>query len=263
MINDKPIAVFDSGVGGLTVLKSLKDRLPKQNFIYLGDSARLPYGSKTPQTIRKYAVQCLSFLSQFEPQAYIVACNSASTQIAESEWLGKPLLTVIEPVVKVASQVTKTHHIGVIGTRATINSKLFSKLLKVLNPDEHVFEQSCPLFVPLAEEGWVDDPITNLIAYRYISPMMQNPIDTLILGCTHYPLLKSSIQKASGAGVNLIEAGPTLANEIEHLILNQKIDPTQDGNLRIFLSDRTSQSDFWTKSLMGLDLDFEIESADL
>jgi glutamate racemase len=260
----KPIAVFDSGVGGLTVLKVLRSRFPDENFVYLGDTARLPYGSKNPKTIRLYLEQCLNFLNHYDPKAFVVACNSASTQVTEDQWMGKPIFNVIDPVVSIANQSSQTQRIGVIGTRATVQSQVFSKKLLDLNGAAHITEQECPLFVPLAEEGWVDDPITNLIAFRYLEKIRKAQVDSLILGCTHYPILAHSIQKAVGFEVQLIEAGPAIANLLQETLLirtNENSDTVFEstGELKILVTDSSKHLNLWALNLLGLPDQFQIE----
>lgn len=253
----QPIAVFDSGVGGLTVLRSLRQRFPNQNFIYLGDTARLPYGNKNPKTIRAYLEQCLNFLTQFNPAAYIVACNSASTQAIESTWQGKPLINVIDPMVKTALHVSALQNIGILGTRATVQSHIFNNKILAINPKAQVFAQDCPLFVPLAEEGWVEDPITNLIVYRYLSLLKDKNIDTLILGCTHYPLLAAAIQRAIGSHVQLLEAGPIIGQTLEDLFTQGSITPGQEGRLDIYLTDYSTHLNHWAKQILDLPQEFD------
>jgi glutamate racemase len=209
------IGVFDSGVGGLTVLRELASHFPSENFIYLGDTARLPYGTKSPETIRQYSEQILEFLISQKVDALVIACNTASSQVLEKEWKGTPVLNVIEPGAQFAVETSQSQRIGVLGTRALIASAAYPKEIHRLSPKAEVFTQSCPLFVPLAEEGWIEDPITNLIAYRYLHPLLESQIDTLILGCTHYPLLKSAITRACGASVQLVDSGQALARQLE------------------------------------------------
>jgi len=213
--DDRPIGVFDSGIGGLTVLKELALQFPSENFLYLGDTARLPYGSKSPHTIRKYSEQNVHFLRKQNVKAVVVACNSASSQMSEHSFEGLPIYNVIEPGARRALDLTKTQRIGVLGTRATINSQAYSSALLKLNPAVHVFDQACPLFVPLAEEGWDSDPVTNLIVFRYLSQVMQSDIDVLILGCTHYPLLKNSIFRVTGSAIELVDSGEAIASWLE------------------------------------------------
>jgi len=255
----KPVAVFDSGVGGLTVLRAIRARFPQQDFIYLGDTARLPYGSKNSKTIRLYLEQCLNFLAQYSPAAFVVACNSASTQTQENSWLGIPVVNVIDPVVFEAVRISSTGAIGVLGTRATVQSHIFKTKIQTQNECFQVTEQECPLFVPLAEEGWVDDPITNLIAFRYLENIRKANVDTLVLGCTHYPILASSIQKAVGNHVKLLEAGPVVATALEaHLPLITE--PEQKpGLIKLLVTDSSTHLNLWARNLLELPNDFEIE----
>lgn len=210
----RPIGVFDSGIGGMTVLKELIRAFPHENFIYLGDTARLPYGSKSGDTVRKYSVQNMSFLISRNVKAIVVACNTASTQIFEKDFEGIPVYNVIDPGAKLASEKTLNNKIAVLGTRATVKAGTYTKKIKNHKPDVEVFAQACPLFVPLAEEGWHDDPITNLIAYRYLQALKKEDVDTVVLACTHYPLLKIAIAKVFGNDVSLIDSGEAVAGEL-------------------------------------------------
>jgi glutamate racemase len=207
----RPIGVFDSGIGGLTVLKELISYFPYENFIYLGDTARLPYGSKSPDTIRKYSEQNVDFLISNKVKAVVIACNSASTQMLETEHKGLPLYNVIEPGAAAAVKASINLRIGVLGTRATVQSQIYDEKIKTLSSAAQVFSQACPLFVPLAEEGWIDDPITNLIVFRYLQNLKNNGVDTIVLGCTHYPILRESIARVSGGGVTLVDSGAATA----------------------------------------------------
>jgi len=242
-MKSNPIAVFDSGIGGLTVLRSLAERFPNEKFIYLGDTARLPYGNKSPEAIRKYTLQALNFFSNMSCKAIVIACNSASSQFPEKEKNGTPIYTVIFPGAFAALQ--KTHgRIGILGTRATIQSQAYEKILTKLSKEQNktieIFSSPAPLFVPLAEEGWFEDPITNLIAFRYLQPLLQNRIDTLILGCTHYPLLQNAIQKVCTNSVTLIESGEALADQIELDMktgLLTKSDSKERASLKLYATD--------------------------
>lgn len=213
--DSRPIGVFDSGIGGLTVLKELALQFPQESFLYLGDTARLPYGSKSPHTIRKYSEQNIEFLQNQNVKAIVIACNSASTQVPEREFAGLPVYNVIGPGSQRALEVSEGLRIGVLGTRATINSQAYTKHIHSINPHAQVFDQACPLFVPLAEEGWDSDPVTNLIVFRYLNSLMQNNIDTLILGCTHYPILKNSISRVTGSSIALVDSGEAIADWLE------------------------------------------------
>lgn len=211
MSDPRPIGVFDSGIGGLTVLRELCERFPQENFVYLGDTARLPYGSKSGETIRKYSEQNMNYLRSRDVKALVIACNSASTQVGESEFAGLPVYNVITPGARQALAKSSSKRIGVLGTRATIDSEAYPRKIRELDAGAQVFSQACPLFVPLAEEGWDQDPITNLIVFRYLQSVMQEGIDVLILGCTHYPLLKNSIARVTGSSVELVDSGEAIA----------------------------------------------------
>ena len=227
--DSRPIGVFDSGIGGLTVLKELALQFPQENFLYLGDTARLPYGSKSPQTIRKYSEQNILFLERQNVKAIVIACNTASSQLTEKEFDGLPIYNVIEPGSQRALEVSSSGRIGVLGTRATVNSQAYRKKILEYHPEAQVFDQACPLFVPLAEEGWDSDPVTNLIVFRYLGPLLQNKIDTLILGCTHYPILKSSIAKVTGSAVELVDSGEAIARWLSRDIEQGRLGVNHDG----------------------------------
>jgi len=239
--SSSPIAVFDSGLGGLTVLKSLAMGLPHENFIYLGDTARLPYGSKSPDQIRKLLNQNIQYLKKLHAKAIVIACNSASSVILDQQSDSViPIYNVIRPGAEQAHIATLGKKVGVIGTRATIRGQAYLKELKKLDPEIEVFQQACPLFVPLVEEGWFDDPLTNLIVYRYIQPLVASQMDTLILGCTHYPILKEAIRKVTGPNVRLIDSAQAITDLIrtdlrDHVILpNEQSEP---GQINILTTD--------------------------
>lgn len=219
--DSRPIGVFDSGIGGLTVLKELLKNFPEENFIYLGDTARLPYGTKSAETVRRYSEQNMKYLVSRDVKAIVVACNTASTQIFENEFQGRPVYNVIDPGSALAVQKSENKIIGVLGTRATVRANTYEKKMKAIDPSIKIFSTACPLFVPLAEEGWHDDPITNLIAYRYLNELKTKNPDTVILGCTHYPLLKIAIQKVFGNHTHLIDSGEAICRLMEKDFQNQ------------------------------------------
>ncbi len=254
------IGVFDSGVGGLTVLKTLKQRWPGEDFIYLADTARLPYGSKSPQTIRSYVQQNIQHLQKHPLKAIIVACNSASTAILDNPLEANvPIFNVVEPGARKAVQISKSRRIGVLGTRATVQSQAYSRAIARLNLEAEVFQIACPLFVPLVEEGWIDDPVTNLIVYRYLSALLPKNIDTLVLGCTHYPALKNSIQKVVGNGIELIDSSPGLIEDLRHLDLQEE----GQGKIRILCTDFSPRLE-QTIRLLLTDLNYDsLETIDL
>lgn len=212
--SDHPIGIFDSGLGGLTVLRELLKSFPKERFLYLGDTARLPYGNKSSATIRDYLEQNIEFLLNHRVKAIVVACNSASSVLEEDEPWPVPVYGVIQPGARTALQVSQTRRIGVIGTRATIGAHAYVYTLKKIDSGVQIFEQACPLLVPLVEEGWEDDPLTNLVVYRYLNPLKQVDVDTLILGCTHYPALKNAIGNVMGANVALVDSAHAIAELI-------------------------------------------------
>lgn len=257
--SSRPIVVFDSGIGGLTVLNSLLAAFPKQDFIYLGDTARLPYGSKNPKTIRLYLEQCLNYLKNFNPLAYVVACNSASTQVAETHWHEVPIFNVIDPVVNYCVNSSTHKNIGVLGTRATVDSHVFRSKILSLSPDKMVTEQACPLFVPLAEEGWVGDPITNLIAFRYLESLRLAQVEAVILGCTHYPIIKEAIQKGVGQNVELIEAGPVVASQIQETLGNNNDLNSGAGMLHILVTDKSTHLSLLAQNILGQNKPLKIE----
>lgn len=240
----RPIGVFDSGIGGMTVLKELIRAFPHENFIYLGDTARLPYGSKSGDTVRKYSVQNMNFLISRNVKAIVVACNTASTQIFEKEFQGIPVYNVIDPGARLASEKTENKKIAVLGTRATVKAGTYTKKIKAHRDDVEVFSQACPLFVPLAEEGWHDDPVTNLIAYRYLQSVKAEDVDTVVLACTHYPLLKIAITKVFGPHVYLIDSGEAVASELAADISSGRVPantPETNTELLICLTDSGEQ----------------------
>lgn len=207
------VGLFDSGIGGLTVLKSVLQKLPNENFLYLGDTARLPYGSKSPETIMRYLNQNINFLVSRKVKSIVVACNSASSVLVGRNDLKfpVPVFNVIEPGAKRALEVSKSKRIGVLGTRATIAGGAYQNAIRALEPAAEVIGQPCPLLVPLVEEGWDNDPITNLIVYRYVQPLIAQKIDTLILGCTHYPFLREAIRRVAGPNIELVDSAAAIA----------------------------------------------------
>lgn len=215
-VSDEPaIGLFDSGIGGLTVLRAVRAALPQENFVYLGDTARLPYGSKSPETIERYLEQNIRFLEKRGVKAVIVACNSASSVLvgrAHELHFSVPVYNVIEPGAARAINASRSQRIGVLGTRATISGEAYNRAIRAIAKSAEVFGQACPLLVPLVEEGHVDDPLTNLIVFRYLGPLLENGIDTLIMGCTHYPVLREAFAKVTGPNVTLVDSAEAIAD---------------------------------------------------
>lgn len=209
----KPIGVFDSGVGGLTVVAALERRLPGESVLYLGDTARLPYGTKSRATVVRYTRANVDFLLDRGVKAVVLACNTASA-LALDELVDDappvPVWGVVEPGARRALEVTRGH-VGVVATESTIRSDAYGRTLRALAPDLRVTSAACPLFVPLVEEGWPDDPIAEQIAHRYLDPLLAEDIDTLVLGCTHYPLLVPTLRRVVGEDVHLVDSAETVA----------------------------------------------------
>jgi glutamate racemase len=231
---NRPIGVFDSGIGGLTVLKEIIKELPHENTIYLGDTARVPYGIRSPETVTRYSLENARFLFSKDIKILVVACNTASSISinAIEKCTSVPVIGVIEPGAKAAVRATKKKKIGVIGTEATIKSSSYTKAIEAIDKDIEIFGLSCPLFVPLAEEGWLEGDIATLIAERYLNKLKDKDIDTLVLGCTHYPLLKKVIAGVMGEGITLIDSAVETSREIR-TILESKSKP-QELPLREF-----------------------------
>ncbi|MBF0566127.1 MAG: glutamate racemase [Nitrospirae bacterium] len=222
---DKPIGIFDSGIGGLTVLKEIHRLLPAESTIYLGDTARVPYGIRSSETVRKYSLQNSMFLMERGIKLLIIACNTSSATSLESirNVLDIPVLGVIEPGAKAAAATTRNNRVGVIGTEATIKSGAYRKAIQNVNRSIEVIEKSCPLFVPLVEEGWLNDDITELTARRYLQEVKDAGIDTLVLGCTHYPLLKDVIKKVMGEQTVLIDSAIEKAKVVKQILTDLRI----------------------------------------
>jgi glutamate racemase len=212
-VNAAPLGVFDSGIGGLTVAHALFERLPHESVIYFGDTARVPYGPKSPDTVRRYSAEILSFLLQRGVKAVVVACNTSTAHALDvlRERSPVPVLGVIEPGARAAVAATRGGAIGVIGTAGTIASGAYERAIRALRPDARVVSCACPLFVPLVEEGWFDHPATELVAHEYFAPLEAADIDVLVLGCTHYPLLKPLLHRVLGTSVLLIDSAEETA----------------------------------------------------
>ena len=241
MNNSQPIGVFDSGIGGMTVVRALTKELPNENIVYFGDTARVPYGPKSPQVIREYALQDTDVLLQHDVKAIVVACNTVSAVALDvvQKRAKVPVIGVIIPGAEAAVRATKNRRIGVIGTVGTINSNAYTNAIRHADAAVLTFGQACPLFVPLAEEGWTDHKATELIAREYLFPLTLEKIDTLVLGCTHYPLLRDVIDRVLHRSVTLIDSGEATAAAAramldEHGLLNTN---PMKPQLKFFVSD--------------------------
>jgi len=210
---DRAIGIFDSGIGGLTVMRALTRLLPAESLIYLGDTGRTPYGTKSPDVVRRYSFENTEFLVDKGVKLLVVACNTSSALALEAlqQRVDVPVIGVIEPGAQAAARATRNRKVGVIGTEATIRSGEYSRALRRVRADLEIYTRTCPLFVPLAEEGWVDNEVAARAARLYLASLARSGIDTLILGCTHYPLLKAVIRATMGAGVRLVDSGVATA----------------------------------------------------
>jgi glutamate racemase len=238
MSKEDAIGVFDSGIGGLTVAGALTRALPKERVVYLGDTARLPYGTKSPDVVKRYAEGCARFLLTQDIKLLVVACNTATAHALEhlQQTLSVPVIGVITPGAK---RVSRYKRIGVIGTEGTIRSGAYERAIKAFAPAADVVQQACPLFVPLAEEGWTQHPATRLVAEHYLDKMKN--VDALVLGCTHYPLLREVIAETVGEQVVLCDSADAVSEDVRTLLKEKQLEATAAGAHRFFMTDLQSQ----------------------
>jgi len=239
-----PIGVFDSGVGGLTVAREIMRQIPNEKIIYFGDTARVPYGSKSQETVTRYSKQIVRFLQTFDVKTIVVACNTASAYALDEleKEIDIPIIGVVKPGARVAAEVTENGKIGVIATEATIGSQIYTQYIKELNRDVTIYGKACPLFVPLVEEGLWQDPVTDEIAKRYLTELIDIDIDTLILGCTHYPLIRSTLGRIIGEQVTLVNPAYETARELKRLLeakglLNEEEPKLGENPYQFYVSD--------------------------
>jgi glutamate racemase len=237
----KAIGIFDSGIGGLTVLKELVRAMPQEDTLYLGDTARVPYGTKSPETVTRYALEIASFLAKKDIKLLVVACNTASAVSLETlqERFPIPIVGVIEPGARRAAAMTRNGKVGVIGTEATIKSSAYTRAIKKVNPAIEVITQPCPLFVPLAEEGWTANEVARLTVKSYLEGLKGSGVDTLVLGCTHYPLLKEIIAETMGDTVRLVDSAEETARTVADILFNRGLlrPSAEKGNHHFFVTD--------------------------
>ncbi len=237
----RPIGVFDSGIGGLTVVSALRKLLPNESIYYLGDTARVPYGGKSPSTVQRYSLEIASLLLEQNAKTIVVACNTASAVALPvlQKQLPVTVIGVIAPGARAATAATRNGHIGVIGTRATIKSGAYERALLELNGDVRASARACPLLVPLIEEGWLESRITDDVLRQYLQPLVEDGIDTLVLGCTHYPLLRPAIARLLGESVTLVDSAENCAAAVKQLLAHEKIEAprAQLGTLQVVLTD--------------------------
>ena len=259
MSDSRPIGVFDSGLGGLTVANAIKEKLPNENIVYLGDTARVPYGNKSTFLVTGYATQITNFLLGENAKMIVVACNTASALAlpALQSKYQVPILGVIIPGSQAAVHATRNKHVGVIGTIATINSNAYNKVLNEIESSIQITAQACPLFVPLVEEGWLNGPVPSEITASYLKSINVANVDTLILGCTHYPLLKPMIRDHVNDNTVLIDSAETVAKETATILLEKKMsaDSSNKGLLKCFVTDSPIQFESIAKRFLGYSLD--------
>jgi len=251
----KAIGIFDSGIGGLTVLKEIVAKLPDENIIYLGDTARVPYGIRSAETVTRYSFENTQFLLTQEIKMLVVACNTATAVSLEAvkKEFPLPVIGVLEPGARAAVAATKTRKVGVIGTEATIGSGAYEKAINRLAPGVEVHSLACPLFVSLAEEGWTDNDVAELVAEKYLAPLRGRGIDTLVLGCTHYPLLKQVIGKAVGPEITLIDSATETAKEVSVVLekLRWRGNGKGEGLRKFYVTDSPARFEKIGKRFLG------------
>ncbi|HEX3077023.1 MAG TPA: glutamate racemase [Lachnospiraceae bacterium] len=263
MANNAPIGVFDSGIGGLTVAREIMRQIPNETIVYFGDTARVPYGSKSKETIITYAKQIVKFLKTKEVKAIVIACNTACALAFDvvKEESDIPVIGVIKPGAKSAAATTTNGKIGVIGTEATINSGIYKAFLSETNPEVEVFSKACPLFVPLVEEGLLDDSVTFEIARRYMEDLKNYDIDTLVLGCTHYPLIRDTIQKVAGESVRLVNPAYETAKSLKGMLAKYNIESlSTQTNHKFFVSDGAEKFKVFANTILPCEV---VETKDI
>ena len=258
---DAPVGVFDSGVGGLTVAREIMRNLPSEKIVYFGDTARVPYGSKSKETVIRYSRQIIRFLQEQQVKAIVVACNTASAFALDTvrNEFDIPIIGVIESGAKVAAARTRNKRVGIIGTVGTVGSGIHAEYLKEFDPEITVFAKACPLFVPLVEEGWLHDPVTEEVAARYLKELQDKDVDTLILGCTHYPLIRSTIRQVMGEEVCLVNPAYETALELGKLLEEQGLSSTgteqKEFPYRFYVSDLADEFKEFANSILPYDVE--------
>ncbi|WP_053982953.1 glutamate racemase [Niameybacter massiliensis] len=258
-MDNRPIGIFDSGVGGLTVVKAVMERLKHESIVYFGDTARVPYGSKSKETVTKFSAQIIRFLETHDVKAIVIACNTVNANCIEelrAMFPHLPIEGVVEPGVRMALKETRNNRIGIIGTEATIASGKYPYLLKQQNPNLEVFGKACPLFVPLVEEGWANHSITKEVVQEYLLPLAEKDIDTLILGCTHYPMLTQTIGEVLGDGITLINPATEAAFSLKRLLKSRDMQTEHtEATYKFYVSDHTCRM----QKMAQVFLDYPVE----
>lgn len=265
-MDNRPIGVFDSGLGGLTVVRQLLAELPEEQIIYFGDTGRVPYGTRSPETVSRYTAEDCRFLRRFDVKMIIAACGTASSVASGVlKALPLPAIGVVEPAAKAAAGASQSGRIGVIGTTATVRTDAFGRSVHMHAPNAQVFSRACTLFVPLVENGWIapDDEVAVATAKRYLAPLKQANIDTLIMGCTHFPLLAPILSEVLGSGVTLIDAGREAAVAARELLTKRDmLRESGEGHCRFFVSDRPQGFADVAEMFLGRDVHNDVETID-
>ena len=255
--NNSPIGVFDSGVGGLTVAREIMRQLPNERIVYFGDTARVPYGNKSRETVMKYSRQIVNFLKTQEVKAIVVACNTASAYALDEleQEVDIPIIGVVRPGARAAIEATKNGRIGVIATEATISSGIYNRYIEENDNHVRIMGKACPLFVSLVEEGLWEDPVTDEIARRYLAELIDSDIDTLLLGCTHYPLIRSTVGRIMGPKVTLVNPAYETARELKELLISKGLESEHRPGLgtelyRFFVSDAADKFQRFANSIL-------------
>jgi glutamate racemase len=254
---DRPIGVFDSGIGGLTVVSALRELLPNEQIFYLGDTARVPYGGKSAATVERYSLEITAMLLAENCKTIVVACNTASALALPrlESTIPVPITGVIQPGAQAAVAATRNGHIGVIGTRATIKSGAYERAIRALDPALRVSARACPLFVPLIEEGWLESEITDRVIRQYLTPLVEAGVDTVVLGCTHYPLLREAIARFLGDAVTLVDSAQNCAATVSRLLEERNLRAAAEGNGKLSVALTDSPDAFLEVAKQALELE--------
>lgn len=256
-MNKQPIGIFDSGLGGLTILKRVNQLLPKENLIYFGDTVNVPYGAKSPKAVTKFSLDIAKFLEAQQVKLIIVACNTASALALRElkKQIRVPVIGVIEPGAKKAAAATKNKKVAIIATEATVKSNSYPKHIAKLDPKIKTVQKPCPLFVPLIEEGWVHKKAGELIIGEYLKNIANSQADTVILGCTHYPVIKKQIAASLGRNVKLVDSSEIIADTVKNLLEERKlINSSGKGKITIYASDAPERFKKLARHILGSEL---------
>jgi len=253
-MSKQPIGIFDSGVGGLTVYRSIRQHFPNEDLLYFGDTARVPYGPKSRQNVIEYSLQNARFLMQQNVKMLVIACNTSSAVALDvlQEISSVPVIGVIQPGAEAALEATKSEKIGVIGTEGTVRSAAYTKAIQLINPLAEVFNQACPLFVSIVEEGWETHPVAKSVAETYLEPLLNKGIDTIVLGCTHYPILKNVIQDVVGSSIRLVDSADAIIHHLQRFL-----EPTTSdspGKDSFFVSDNEDKFERIASRILSQDV---------